>query len=275
MREEKEVSLEAPIGFEPMVRAEIDVNRDLSSVNIKRRSLFVPTKRLLVLANSIKNDFRCIAGREIEGETRRLGPWIRPVSGSGHGELRRQHYALEGGGFTSVLDLVDVPLISAKDDPGQPENWLVDENVLWTKVATFDAGRVHELAETPDSLWFEAGSRSDRISVPGQRLLTPQRSLVLVSPVDFKIRMWREFNPFQGYTQRKTRGVFNYGSQSYQLSITDPVFTSNHCRIHPAAGDPPVVVEPPCGDRCLLCISLTSPFRDYHYKVIATVLQLP
>ncbi len=104
---------------------------------------------------------------------------------------------------------------------------------------------------------------------------TVNGGLVLIEPQNFRVRMWRELNPYEGYTQRKTRAIFEYNSQIYRLSITDPVFTRSYCTQHPPEGKPPLEIEPPSGDRCLFCVSLTPPFGDYHYKVVATVLELP
>ncbi len=240
-------------------------------------SFLLSAKRLLVLANSIKKNARCVAGREkiVEGEEVRIGHWIRPVSEENEGKLFRRHYALSQGGVTHVLDVVDIPLLGRRDDPGQPENWVIDENADWSKVEVYSTSGIHGLAETPADLWLEAGGRPDRISVDLQGSRDPQSSLVLIAPQDFRVRMWREHNPFRGYTQKKTRAVFEYNQQRYALSITDPVFSSNHCAQHPQQEGKVLEITPPCGDQCLLCVSLTPPFQGYHYKVVATVLELP
>lgn len=246
--------------------------------NILRRwSFLVPTKRLLILANSIKKNARCVAGREVVVEEggAQLGSWVRPVSGQNEGELFQRHYALPQGEVTNVLDIVDIPVLEPKNDPGQPENWLIDEEVAWSKVEVYNTDRIHSLAETPKDLWLESSGHLDRISVDLQGSRDPQSSLVLIAPQGFRVRMWREHNPFRGYTQKKTRAVFEYNQQRYSLSITDPVFSSNHCAQHPQQEGEVLEMTPPCGDQCLLCVSLTPPFQGYHYKVVATVLELP
>ena len=58
------------------------------------------TKTLLILANSIKHwPSVCIAGREIKpgGERYSFGPWIRPVSSHGEGELSPTDCQLSNG----------------------------------------------------------------------------------------------------------------------------------------------------------------------------------
>jgi len=59
------------------------------------------------------------------------------------------------------------------------------------------------------------------------------------------------------------------------MNVTDPVFTAKHCKTYPALGAKATIIRPPSGDRCLLCVSLTPEFMGYHYKVVATVLELP
>lgn len=237
----------------------------------------MPEKRVLILANSIKKSARCVAGREIiqDGGKARLGDWIRPVSGSGEGELLPHHYTLQQGGSASVLDLVDIRIKRQQSDPGQPENWLIDDSTQWSKVRAVVVDKVAGFAEHPADLWLEPTSHSDRITVNAQAGRSTQTSLVLIRPEGFHVRLWSEHNPWKGYTQRKTRAVFRYAGQEYSLSVTDPVFSEQHCCNHPKEGVGALEVVPPCGDSCLLCISLTPPFEGYHYKVVATVLNLP
>lgn len=83
------------------------------------------TKRVLLLANSIKNNARCVAGREyIKDESGfRLGDWIRPVSDRREGALLPIHYTNQNGIESRVLDVVDMELFSKSAGQGQPENW--------------------------------------------------------------------------------------------------------------------------------------------------------
>ncbi len=240
---------------------------------LSTKGLQMPTKRVIVLANSIKKQARCVAGREIvRADGNRLGDWIRPVSDSGEGELLSHHYHLDGGGSAQVLDIVDMELQAPKSDPGQPENWLIDETTSWKKVQSFPAAKIHMLEEEPGDLWLDGGA-SDRISIAAQSARSPQSSLAIVRPRNLRIRLWREFNPWKNYTQRKSHALFEYAGEAYDLSLTDPVFSARHCASHPAENEPAREFAPPCGDDCLLCISLTPPFNGEHYKVVATVLE--
>lgn len=230
----------------------------------------MPEKRVLILASSIKKSARCVAGREIiqHGGKARLGGWIRPVSGSGEGELLPHHYALQQGGSASVLDVVDVPLKRQQSDPGQPENWLIDDSTQWSKVRAVAIDKVAGFAEHPADLWLESGVNTDRISPEAQMARDQLHSIVLIQPQNLKIRKGREFNKW------KTRACFNYRGTSFALSVTDPVFLDRQFAKSPEAGGPREWI--PCsGENVLLCISLTPPFNGFHYKVVATVFALP
>lgn len=227
-------------------------------------------KRLLILANSLKKSARCVAGREViqDGGRARLGSWIRPVSGSGEGELLPRHYALQQGGSASVLDMVDIPLKRQQSDPGQPENWLIDDSTQWSKVRSVPVAKVAGLAENPSDLWLESGVNTDRISPEAQIVRSHQSSIVLIQPQNLEVRKGREFNKW------KTRASFDYLGTSFALSVTDPMFLDRHFATNPDAGGPREWM--PCsGEDALLCISLTPPFNGFHYKVVATVFVLP
>ena len=159
-------------------------------------------------------------------------------------------------------------------DPGQPENWRLDENVAWSKIRSVSRRGLSRLEENPHDLWLEDKDHSDRISAHGQARQPAPHSLVIVRPTSFCVRLWREFNQFKGYVQRKSRAVFTYAGNEYSLSITDPLFSQRHCRYHPEQGKGHIDVTPPCANTCLLCVSLTPPFNGYHYKVLATVVEL-
>jgi hypothetical protein len=59
------------------------------------------------------------------------------------------------------------------------------------------------------------------------------------------------------------------------MSLTDPVASQEYANIFPAKDEPAKEVTLPHGDNYVLCVSLTPPFKGIHYKVVATILQLP
>lgn len=238
----------------------------------------MPTKTILVLANSVKKSpGRCIAGREIDlsGKGAKVGSWLRPVSSSGEGEegelIPSRHCTLDSGGTPRVLDIVEVPLVGPRADPGQPENWEVVSGTPWKRVKRVSSANLGTLEESPKDLWIDGGPKTDRISEQAQLAKPSSPSLVLIRPGMFRVSMWTEYNDFKGYNQHKTRGIFTYSGVDYSLAITDDVFTSTHCPKHDGRRHD---FRPPFGDDCLLCVSLGSPFNGYHYKLIAAVIPL-
>jgi hypothetical protein len=97
------------------------------------------TKRIIVLANSIKKSARCIAGIEV-GMGKAIQPtgWIRPISSESEGELEPRHMRVEGGGVLNVLDIVDVPLTRHANDPVHPEDWEIDLQRQWVRAGEMD-----------------------------------------------------------------------------------------------------------------------------------------
>ena len=241
-----------------------------------RSSRATPSKRIIVLANSIKKSARCVAGIDV-GTGKALVPagWIRPVSGESEGELEPRHMQMNDGAPLTPFDIVDVPLTQYAKDTIHPEDWIVDAGTKWTRVGHMDAKTLGLLEEQPKDLWLEPTSH--RVGVTGSFLSSrpKHQSLYLIRPTDLRIELSYEHNPFKNYNQRKTRTRFVYREHEYLMSLTDPAFTAKHCTKYPALGEAPAIIRPPYGDKCLLCVSLTPEFNGYHYKIVATVLELP
>lgn len=234
------------------------------------------SKRIAVFANSIKKGARCVAGVEV-GKGGALVParWIRPVSGESEGELEPRHMRLEGGGSVSVLDIVDVPLNRYAGDAVHPEDWLVDTSRNWTRTGVFESTMLQSMEEKPNDLWLEPDQRPDRVTGAYALKRSMHQSLYLVRPGNFRVELSVRQYPDNPNPSTKRRALFFYRGIEYGMNLTDPVFTDAYCSKLPAIGEPAVTIRPRCGDRCLVCVSLTPLFRDFHWKVVATVLELP
>jgi hypothetical protein len=236
----------------------------------------MPSKRIIVFANSAKKRERCIAGMEIgRGESRTPTGWVRPVSGESEGELQLRHMLVHGGGFPSVLDIVDVPLTKHAEDAIHPEDWILEANRKWTRVGRLDPGELASLEEAPDDLWFQPHVGTDRAT--GEFLLKRpgHRSLYLIRPEQFRVAVSAIHYPDSPRPTIKRRAHFTYRGRAYEMNLTDPLFTEAHCNNPPAVGARPVTIRPRFTERCLLCVSLTPLYKDLHWKVVATVLELP
>jgi len=91
------------------------------------------TKTLLILANSHKRGGRCIAGREVlwlpDGRWH-FGPWVRPVSAHGTGELDHEETIRADGSQVQVLEFANVALAQNQQDECQPESWIIAAALL-------------------------------------------------------------------------------------------------------------------------------------------------
>jgi hypothetical protein len=85
-----------------------------------RRGYEMTTKRIVVLANSIKKRGRCVAGREIIQKDREPGSWLRPISAVEEGTLMPNHMAVDSGRPLQVLDIVEVPVTQHARDLCHP-----------------------------------------------------------------------------------------------------------------------------------------------------------
>jgi hypothetical protein len=229
------------------------------------------TKRLLVLANSTKYRGRCVAGREItdQGGSYRIGGWVRPVSSHGGGELSDvDRRLMNRGSDVRVLDFVDMPLLGPANDGCQPENWQICGPRTWTDVGPeYSRPPLEWLKQSPPDLWLESGGRTDRISHAQLTAKPPPASLYIIRPEGLRIRLYT-----QAYKPRR-QALFRYRGVTYDLPITDPVIDEKCFGRIPKQGSPPLDFPLPCGDDCLICVSLTGDFQGHHYKIVATILE--
>jgi hypothetical protein len=234
-------------------------------------------KTFVVLANSIRRSQWCVAARELierDGEWT-SGPWIRPVSEHGEGELYPQEIAYRDGGQPQVLDVVRATPAGTQACAHQPENYLLEPGCPWERMGTFPCDRLGLLEENPATLWLEPGNRTDRIHCDlAVASVSPFQSLYLIRLTELSLHGWQEHDPFRGRPRKQRRAVFKYGGSRYSLSITDPTIDSRCFTPFPQMDQPRREVAPEHADRCLLVVSLAPAFTDgYHYKVVATVLE--
>ena len=233
------------------------------------------TKRILVLANSTKHHPRsCVAGRELiddGGGKTRWGSWIRPVSNHDEGALDFVERRLPDAKDPKPLDVVQLPLSAPENNLLQPENWLIQPSQAWEKESVLESPALWELVEQPESLWFDPAQKSDRASANVLRSLPNLQSLYLIQPEGFyfqiRSRIW------EGYTKKQLRGNFKHRGRHYDFALTDPLIGRKYFPEYPRTPEGDIYPADP--SRILLCVSLTPPFHDLHYKVIAAVFELP
>lgn len=235
----------------------------------------VTTKHVLILANSIKHwPGVCVAGREIRssGNSYEIGPWVRPVSANGEGELSPSETRLAGNKQPMVMDFIEMPLAQHVGDPLQPENWLIETPGRWRSVnSLYQQPGLELLREEPKSVWLQKDERVDRVSPSHLKKSPPDQSLYMIHVPSIQARF--EWNEWDGRYKQRRRALFRYRGVNYELNITDPEFSERYRAQFPAKGKPPNTfrVTPPNG--CYLCVSLAPEFNGYHYKVVATIIE--
>lgn len=210
-----------------------------------------------------------MAGREIL-ESGQLGQWIRPISSRGDESVwpsEQQYYG--NAGYPKVLDELKVPLLQAKPDGCQTENWVLDAGKWWQKTGTSTWDVAASYAENSRILFVNAGGskygQNNEIPVTISETLPSSLTLIRVDEIEV-----RKFIP---YEKVKLIGRFEYNGIEYAFDITDPVIESEY---HDKELGYYTI------DESLLCISLSKPNTktngdglDYRYKLIAAVMPKP
>lgn len=236
---------------------------------------------MCVLANSTKYNERCVAGIEMikdeAGVFQRTQTWLRPVSGRPvvAGALSLPERAYEDGSDPCVLDVARVPLLGPAHDPIQPENWQVDTAQRWQRIGRVRIERIHAALEQPESLWLAPGScKPDRIPPGFLKTQREIRSLHLIQPESIHLEIYHATNAWRNLVTLRREAVFTYNGQEYRLSVTDPAIEKKYDP-HPDLSAPPRVIELAAGNRCYLCVSYTPEYHGFHYKIVASILELP
>lgn len=221
------------------------------------------TKRIVCLANSRKHSGRCIAGKEVF--TDGYGKWIRPVSARPSAEVSEEERRYENGVSPRVLDIIQVPIIGARPQLYQSENYVIDADFYWAKDGELSWGDVKPLVDQPVPLWASGDSTyygsNDRVNVAIAAKL--DNSLLLIEPEDLTIKVVTEGAAF-GNPKRRVRADFRHLGTYYSLIVTDPVAEKTLLAKANAEYTP---------KDTYLCISLGEVHSDgWCYKLVASVM---
>lgn len=221
--------------------------------------------QMVVFANSVKHGGRCIAGRVAtpSGENSvTIGNWLRPVSEDSvsHGALiPGLDFSTADRKYIRPLDIVEIPLLSYRPEPGQPENWLVARRVSWKRAGTLARAAVLGLVDDDHSLWVARGHATDRVSEDRAGRLKDSLALVRPSQLEF-----RAGESMRG--QLQVRACFGWRGSSFDVSVTDDGFKARWL----GAGRPRVLAR---SKDCALCISIGTLFQGAHFLLVAGVIE--
>jgi len=220
-------------------------------------------KRIACLANSRKLQGRCVAGRELIAGG--AGDWIRPVSDRPTEEVSEEERRYEDGSDARVLDIIDVPLIEARPKDYQQENWLLDSQRYWVKAGRLQWEDLSGFQDLRGPLWINGHSGyngfNDRIPLVEAVGLRGSLKLIHVGKTTLKV-----FAPGEafGNTKRRVQARFSFGGTEYWLWVTDPIVERQYL----AESDGSYAIG-----ETYMTISLGEPYRDYCYKLVATVIR--
>ena len=218
-------------------------------------------KRIVVFANSDKNNAHCLAGKDI-----RTKEWIRPVTDEYGGAIPEEKAKMKNPhGIFNIkkLSKIDVSLDRRVPLPNQPENILIGDGEC-TQNYNIDFGEIEEYIDLPDILWCNNSSSSigknDRIlfDMIKNGTIKIEQSLYLIKISELLI------TDSNDYSRRRERAFFTYNNYDYRLVITDPFFKKDFYEY----SNKTFIIS---GD-IYLCISLGNVYDDgYCYKLVAGI----
>ncbi len=201
------------------------------------------TKTIVILANSIKHNEHCVAGKCIETKQ-----WIRPVSTMEGAELNREQstfHNIHGNYMVKPMQKIEMYFHSVAPLVNQPENHLINDQ-QWQQKYKIKEHELSQYLDHPENIWGE----TDRVSYVEivQNHLTIPQSLYLIQVENLRLYI----NEYQ-----KRRANFLYNGVTYDLAVTDPNFDKHVSEGYEGVG--------------ILCISLGEEYQDSCFKLVATV----
>lgn len=230
----------------------------------------MPTHQILCLANSDKHQGRCIAGLRQDGKG-----WIRPISTKNDGTLFSQDYQLSDDDEPLPLDIIEIDFLKPSPQPHHPENWLFNPQP-WRLCHRFNRHSASEKQQIREFLETVAVSPPylfndfDKKIKYSYLLDNPtSASLILVKPENLN------FKVIQLVDSWKLKASFTLQNCPYCLSVTDPIFKQKIQ--HLPDGNYPIhsLSLPDFNPDCVFfTISLSEPYEEYCYKLVAAVISI-
>jgi len=236
------------------------------------------TFEIICLAKSTKIGGTCIAGIKTDGSG-----WLRPVSEDGDGTLYRKHYILDSGCEPELFEIIRIPCLQPSPECHQPENWLIDPCAKWTLVGSPTLDQLQSLlnplilkhSNYPELL----GNKYEKISYDSLIEIPSKSSLAIIKPKNLQWSIISYDN------KKKIKASFLLNGNTYDLSVTDPIWKSQMENLNEGTYSCLRVIEEleivnfdP--DNFLLTISLGKPFiptgynKKYCYKLVAAVINV-
>jgi hypothetical protein len=224
-------------------------------------------KTIVCLANSRKYQGRCVAG--LEFQARKVGGWIRPVSGLERGVLVYERFCGNANGRDpKLLDVLDIEFLVPQPHRYQAENHRIDPCKRWIYCGTIKPEELLPgVQRVRGPLWFNGESTKFGLNdlIPEAVTASFTNSLLLVQPEELAITVTIEGEK-NGEPRRRIRGEFALDDCWYIFSVTD-------CAVEQALAKRDPGYEKRLR-RPLLCVSVSEilPSTGACYKLIAGVV---
>ena len=171
------------------------------------------------------------------------------------------------GSDPRLLDILDIPLQKHQPEDYQQENWLLDPEYYWRKVAKYSWNDLQQLSVKDGTLWRNGdpsyNEKNDRI--PLQQAKEETSSLKLIHVDKLSLHVFAPGEAF-GNSKRRVQGQFCFGYNDYALWVTDPNIERAYLKREDGNYN--------LGE-CYLTVSLGEPHDSYCYKLIASVMEKP
>lgn len=239
------------------------------------------TKEIVVLANSIREENRCIAGKELfpNGDNYKIGPWIRLSEQTTKGGAVKSSTAnIPGHGKARPLDIIKAVVESNCNNPDHPEDWLLQPGQPWKYVGSYQHDILPILVDPITSLWNDNSHSNSVAAGYVKKMGATASSLALIkAPHGWQFEFWKEIKPdFKtGYPKEKSHRdlKFAFGKHYHEFSVTDPDFMARHDVWKKMAMDHRQQIAFPNPENVYFCLSLTPEFNGHHYKIGATIFE--
>ncbi len=219
-------------------------------------------KTIILLACSRKMSNFCVAG--IDSDT---GHWVRIVSedSSIQHAIRLEDMSYENGSMPQMFDIIRIQCKHHSPTYYQPENWVFDNHYYWQKVGCSNITSVLKMhsVDTPTYIFYDSSWKveADYIS---QVSSDHKHSLTLIRPNNLKVCVESRSNRLN---QKSMYAQFNYNGNYYNyIKITDPIFED----IYSGFENGTYTIN----GHALLVLSLADIYKNYHYKLVATILNI-
>ncbi len=144
----------------------------------------------------------------------------------------------------------------------QTENHLIDNKFHWEKKDTEIWDNLEQIKDKLSELWLNgySSNRGENDRIPKNKASILKTSLFLIYIQSMKVHVYTDCY------KRQIRALFVYNKHKYNFSVTDPKVESYFFKKQ----DGKYQIN-----NLYLCIRIGEPFKDYCYKLVASMITNP